>query len=117
MFNYLHQRLFVTRERSKSFWISGIPLPDERLVPLTIPHTENTLSLGVDVPVTDNHFLAARATLGYLVLFLHHHSIASYMHLSHRLCYWQLDDSYRQLTTNIDNDSSGLLVTMYVIQM
>ena len=28
-------------------------------------------------------------------------------HLSHQLSYWQLDDSYRQLTTNIDNDSSG----------
>ena len=82
------------------------PSNDERLILSTIPHIENTLSLGVDVPVTDNHFLAARATLGYLVLFLRHHSIASQMHynlqplpdhLSHQLSYWQIDDSHRQL--------------------
>jgi len=43
----------------------------------TIPQMENTLSLGVDVPVTESHFLAASATLAYLVRFTRHHYIGS----------------------------------------
>ena len=38
----------------------------DRLAEFTTPHIEKTRSLGVDVAVTQSHFLATLATLKYL---------------------------------------------------